>query len=195
MFSEYTFSLNQLWQPDTEHNSNYRGAIEPILGLVNAALLFDRYNQWVWVQFLFYVFPLINALAGVAIDHTLVKVVQFMTSEHQIALYLDILASSLWKPENDGKFRSGNRPYKTLDQQKMLKEDAEELVAELLPYVATKFFYGLSDQERLLAAQRILDPFENCQLNKHLIYNVLDAVVGKIAPELREPRDQQQQQR
>ncbi|KAJ2500689.1 hypothetical protein GGH96_002545 [Coemansia sp. RSA 1972] len=194
MFSEYTFSLNQLWYPEAGHESSYRGAIEPILGLVNAILLLDRYNEWVWVQFIFYIFPLINALAGVAIDRTLVKVVRFLISEHQIAMYLEILANNLWKPENDGKFRSGNRPYKTLEQQKMLKDDAEELVAELLPYVATKFFYGLSEQERVLAAQRILEPFENRQLNKHLVYNVIDAIVGKIAPELKEPKEPKQQQ-
>ncbi|KAJ2431786.1 hypothetical protein IWW46_006750, partial [Coemansia sp. RSA 2440] len=78
--------------------------------------------------------------------------------------------------------------------QKMLKDDAEELVAELLPYVATKFFYGLSEQERVLAAQRILEPFENRQLNKHLVYNVIDAIVGKIAPELKEPKEPKHQQ-
>ncbi|KAJ2826440.1 hypothetical protein IWW50_002358, partial [Coemansia erecta] len=192
VFSEYTFSLNQLWYPETGYESTYRGAIEPILGLVNAVLLLDRYSEWVWVQFMFYIFPLINALAGVAIDRTLVKVVRFLISEHQVAMYLRILCNSLWKPENGGKFKTGNRPYKTLEQQKMLKSDAEELVAELLPYVATKFFYGLSEHERALAAQRILEPFENRQLNKHLVYNVLDAIVGKIAPELKEPKEPKQ---
>ncbi|KAJ2849815.1 hypothetical protein IWW36_002368 [Coemansia brasiliensis] len=194
MFSEYTFSLNQLLYPEASQESRHRGAIEPLLGLINAALLLDRYNEWVWAQFLYYIFPLINALAGTAIDRTLAKVVRFLISEQQIALYLTILANSLWKPENGEKFRSGNRPYKTLEQQKMLKDDAEELVAELLPYVATKFFYGLSERERILAAQRILEPFENRQLNKHLVYNVIDAIVGKIAPELKEQQPQQRQE-
>ncbi|KAI9468561.1 hypothetical protein IWW42_005483 [Coemansia sp. RSA 1085] len=193
MFSEYTFSLNQLLYPEASHESRHRGAIEPLLGLINAALLLDRYNEWVWAQFLYYIFPLINALAGTAIDRTLVKVVRFLISEQQIALYLTILANNLWKPENGEKFRSGNRPYKTLEQQKVLKDDAEELVAELLPYVATKFFYGLSEQERMVAAQRILEPFENRQLNKHLVYNVIDAIVGKIAPELKEQHQESQQ--
>ncbi|KAJ2724430.1 hypothetical protein GGI07_001942 [Coemansia sp. Benny D115] len=185
VFSEYTFSLNQLWQPDTVHAS-YRGAIEPILGLLNAVLLLDQYNQWVWVQFIFYIFPLINILAGPAIDRTLVKVVWFLIGEQQVASYIDLLIENLWKPENGGKFKSGNKPYKTLEQEEMLRRDAAELVAEVLPYMATRFFYGQSDQDRLLAAQRILEPFENRQLNKHLIYNILDAIVGKIAPELRE---------
>ncbi|KAJ2033873.1 hypothetical protein H4S03_005363 [Coemansia sp. S3946] len=185
VFSEYTFSLNQLWQPDTIQAS-YRGAIEPILALVNALLLLDRYNHWAWVQFLFYIFPLINILAGAAIDRTLVKVVDFLLSEQQVASYVDLLIENLWKPENGGKFKSKDRPYKTLEQETMLRDDAAELVAELLPYVATKFFYGPSESERLLAAQRILEPFENRQLNKHLVYNILDAVVGKIAPELKE---------
>ncbi|KAJ2449710.1 hypothetical protein EV183_004744 [Coemansia sp. RSA 2336] len=195
MFSEYTFSLNQLLYPEASQESRHRGAIEPLLGLINAALLLDRYNEWVWAQFLYYIFPLINALAGTAIDRTLVKVVRFLISEQQIALYLTMLANNLWKAENGEKFRSGNRPYKTLEQQQMLKDDAEELVAELLPYVATKFFYGLSEQERKVAAQRILEPFENRQLNKHLVYNVIDAIVGKIAPELKEqPQRQEPQQ-
>ncbi|KAJ2058130.1 hypothetical protein GGI08_003487 [Coemansia sp. S2] len=185
VFSEYTFSLNQLWQPDTIQAS-YRGAIEPILALVNALLLLDRYNHWAWVQFLFYIFPLINILAGAAIDRTLVKVVDFLLSEQQVESYVDLLIENLWKPENGGKFKSKDRPYKTLEQETMLRDDAAELVAELLPYVATKFFYGPSESERLLAAQRILEPFENRQLNKHLVYNILDAVVGKIAPELKE---------
>ncbi|KAJ2058587.1 hypothetical protein GGI17_004957 [Coemansia sp. S146] len=185
VFSEYTFSLNQLWQPDTIQAS-YRGAIEPILALVNALLLLDRYNHWAWIQFIFYIFPLINILAGAAIDRTLVKVVDFLLSEQQVASYVDLLIENLWKPENGGKFKSKDRPYKTLDQETMLRGDAAELVAELLPYVATKFFYGPSESERLLAAQRILEPFENRQLNKHLVYNILDAVVGKIAPELKE---------
>ncbi|KAJ2845534.1 hypothetical protein J3B02_004653 [Coemansia erecta] len=186
VFSEYTFSLNQLWQPDSAQRS-YRGAIESILGLANAILLLDQYNQWVWVQFIFYIFPLINILAGVAIDRTLVKVVWFLIGEQQIASYIDLLIENLWKPENGGKFKSGNKPYKTLEQEEMLRRDAAELVAEVLPYVATRFFYGQSDQDRLVAAMRILEPFENRQLNKHLIYNVFDAIVGKIAPELREP--------
>ncbi|KAJ2488462.1 hypothetical protein IWW37_004776 [Coemansia sp. RSA 2050] len=187
VFSEYTFSLNQLWQYDTIQGS-YRGAIEPILALVNALLLLDRYNHWAWVQFLFYIFPLINILAGAAIDRTLVKVVDFLLSEQQVASYVDLLIENLWKPENGGKFKTKDRPYKTLEQETMLREDAAELVAELLPYVATKFFYGSSEPERLLAAQRILEPFENRQLNKHLVYNILDAVVGKIAPELLEAK-------
>ncbi|KAJ2809756.1 hypothetical protein H4S07_003077 [Coemansia furcata] len=185
VFSEYTFSLNQLWQPDTIQAS-YRGAIEPILALVNALLLLDRYNHWAWVQFIFYIFPLINILAGAAIDRNLVKVVDFLLSEQQVASYVDLLIENLWKPENGGKFKTKNRPYKTLEQETTLRDDAAELVAEMLPYVATKFFYGPSEQERLLAAQRILEPFENRQLNKHLVYNILDAVVGKIAPELKE---------
>ncbi|KAJ2385348.1 hypothetical protein GGI05_004727 [Coemansia sp. RSA 2603] len=185
VFSEYTFSLNQLWQPDTAR-PNYRGAIESILGLINAFLLLDRYNQWVWAQFIFYIFPLINILAGPAIDRTLVKVVWFLLGEQQIVSYIDLLIENLWKPENGGKFKSGNKPYKTLEQEEMLRRDAAELVAELLPYVATRFFYGQSDEDRLTAAQRILEPFENRQLNKHLVYNVLDAIVGKIAPELKE---------
>ncbi|KAJ2601361.1 hypothetical protein H4R99_000199 [Coemansia sp. RSA 1722] len=197
VFSEYTFSLNQLWQPDSAQPS-YRGAIESILGLANAILLLDQYNQWVWVQFIFYIFPLINILAGVAIDRTLVKVVWFLIGEQQIASYVDLLIENLWKPENGGKFKSGNKPYKTLEQEEMLRRDAAELVAEVLPYVATRFFYGQSDQDRLVAAQRILEPFENRQLNKHLIYNILDAIVGKIAPELREsvplPNDMSRQE-
>ncbi|KAJ1957730.1 hypothetical protein EC988_000680 [Linderina pennispora] len=185
VFSEYTFSLNQLWQADTIQAS-YRGAIEPILALANTVLWFDRYNHWVWAQFLFYIFPLVNILAGVAIDRTLVKVVGLLISEQQIAMYVDLLVANLWKPEEGGKFKTSNRPYKTLDQQEMLKKDAADLVAELMPYIASRFFYGQSDAERLLAAQRILDPFENRQLNKHLVYNILDSVVGKIAPELKE---------
>ncbi|KAJ2747727.1 hypothetical protein GGI20_000197 [Coemansia sp. BCRC 34301] len=185
VFSEYTFSLNQLWQADTMQGG-YRGAIEPILALVNALLLLDRYNHWAWVQFIFYIFPLVNILAGAAIDRTLVKVVDFLLSEQQVASYVDMLVENLWKPENGGKFKTKDRPYKTLEQETMLRDDAAELVAELLPYVATKFFYGPSDPERLLAAQRILEPFENRQLNKHLAYNLLDAIVGKIAPELKE---------
>ncbi|KAJ1823636.1 hypothetical protein GGH91_001552 [Coemansia sp. RSA 2671] len=187
VFSEYTFSLNQLWQYDSIQGS-YRGAIEPILALVNALLLLDRYNHWAWVQFLFYIFPLVNILAGAAIDRTLVKVVDFLLSEQQVASYVDLLIENLWKPENGGKFKPKDRPYKTLEQETLLREDAAELVAELLPYVATKFFYGSSEPERLLAAQRILEPFENRQLNKHLVYNLLDAIVGKIAPELLEAR-------
>ncbi|KAJ2374219.1 hypothetical protein H4S02_008612 [Coemansia sp. RSA 2611] len=187
VFSEYTFSLNQLWQYDSIQGS-YRGAIEPILALVNALLLLDRYNHWAWVQFLFYIFPLVNILAGAAIDRTLVKVVDFLLSEQQVASYVDLLIENLWKPENGGKFKPKDRPYKTLEQETLLREDAAELVAELLPYVATKFFYGSSEPERLLAAQRILEPFENRQLNKHLVYSLLDAIVGKIAPELLEAR-------
>ncbi|KAJ2515705.1 hypothetical protein H4217_005014 [Coemansia sp. RSA 1939] len=187
MFSEYTFSLNQLWQSETPQAS-YRGAFEPFLGLLNAALLLDRYNQWVWTQFLFYIYPLINILAGAAIDRTLVNVVSFLISDHQIASYVDTLAAELWRPEDGGRFRGRDkrRPYKTLHQQELLKTDTAELVAELLPYVAVRFFYGLSDEERLLAAQRILEPFENRQLNKHLVYNILDSIVGKIAPELQD---------
>ncbi|KAJ1808323.1 hypothetical protein LPJ56_004729, partial [Coemansia sp. RSA 2599] len=185
VFSEYTFSLNQLWQPDSA-NPNYRGAIESVLGLANAILLLDQYNQWVWVQFIFYIFPLINILAGAAIDRTLVKVVWFLIGEQQLASYVDLLIENLWKAENGGRFKSGNKPYKTLEQEEMLRRDAAELVAEVLPYVATRFFYGQLEQDRLVAATRILEPFENRQLNKHLVYNMLDAIVGKIAPELRE---------
>ncbi|KAJ2710598.1 hypothetical protein H4R19_003671 [Coemansia spiralis] len=192
MFSEYTFSLSQLWS-DGGPDAGYRGAIGHVLALLNAVLLLDRYNQWAWVQFMFYIFPLINALAGVAIDRTLVKVVRFMLSEQQLAMYVDALINSLWKPEDGGRLRKGRRPYRTLEQQRILKEDAEDLVAELLPYVATRFFYGMAEQERLLAARRILEPFENRQLNKHLVYIVLDAIVGKIAPELQAARDQPQQ--
>ncbi|KAJ2477926.1 hypothetical protein EV174_004467 [Coemansia sp. RSA 2320] len=187
VFSEYTFSLNQLWQPDTMQAS-YRGAIEPTLALANALLLFDRYNQWAWVQFIFYLFPLINILAGPAIDRTLAKVVGFLLCEQQVASYVDMLVDNLWKPEDGGKFKTKDRPYKTLDQELMLRNDAAELVAELLPYIATKFFYGPSEQERLVAAQRILEPFENRQLNKHMVYTILDAVVGKLAPELKESK-------
>ncbi|KAJ2771783.1 hypothetical protein IWQ57_002056, partial [Coemansia nantahalensis] len=193
MFSEYTFSLSQLWS-DGGPDGGYRGAIGHVLGLVNALLLLDRYNQWAWVQFMFYVFPLVNALAGAAIDRTLVKVALFLVSEQQLAMYIDALASSLWKPENGGRFQTGSRPYRTLEQQRVLKADVEDLVAELLPYVATRFFYGQSEQERLLAARRILEPFENRQLNKHLVYIVLDALVGKIAPELQAASDQPQPQ-
>ncbi|KAJ2785281.1 Canalicular multispecific organic anion transporter 2 [Coemansia javaensis] len=193
VFSEYTFSLNQLWQADAGHEASYRGAIGQVLAAANAVLLLDRYNQWAWAQFVFYILPLVNALGGAAIDRTLVKVVRFLIGEQQIALCLGALIGSLWRAEDGGRFRAGGagrRPYRTLEQQRALKADAEALVAELLPYAAARFFYGLSEQERLLAARRILEPFENRQLNKHLVYIVLDAIVGKIAPELRDHQPQ-----
>ncbi|KAJ1921222.1 hypothetical protein H4219_000821 [Mycoemilia scoparia] len=185
---KYTFSLNEMLQLAPQ--AHYRGAIHPTLLVLNDLFLFGYYQEWLWAQFLFYIFPLINIFGGAAIDKFLINSVDYVLSEQQLSRYIWELMDSLWP---DGEEFLKDRPFHTLEQEALLKEDAVDLLSELLPYIFNKLFYGLSAKERRVAARRILEPFENRQINKHLIYTLLDFISIKIAPELAQKSLSEQQ--
>ncbi|KAJ1679537.1 hypothetical protein EV182_001850 [Spiromyces aspiralis] len=177
--AKYTFSLNEMLKLAPQ--SQYRGSVHSMLLLLNDLFLFSQHQEWLWIQFVFYIFPIINILAGAAIDRLLVDTVDFILAEEQLAMYVYELHEALWP--GGGPFRK-DRPYHTLEQEELLHEDSVELLSELLPYIFNKLFYGLSASERRIAAQRILQPLQNRQLNKHLVYTILDFIMVKAAPEL-----------
>jgi len=65
---------------------------------------------------------------------------------------------------------------------------AEEAIWEAIPSTIRKVYFGTDDKEEGLAVvgEMLLKVVQDKEINKHLLYNLLDLIVSKLIPELTE---------
>ncbi|PVU93607.1 hypothetical protein BB559_003218 [Furculomyces boomerangus] len=165
------------------YNVQYGDIFRHLLLTADTVMLMSAYNSWLFVQINFYIIPIFTIFMGKITDMLLTNALLNSMNENIISEAIVDLKNVLW-PGN-GKFDKGN-DYRTPEQENILRDDAIELVAELFPTSLTRLFYGNGKEDRIEAARAILGPLQNRQLNKHLVYTVLDSFVGLVFPELLE---------
>lgn len=80
------------------------------------------------------------------------------------------------------------RTYPTPKEKAHIKCAAEEAIWEAIPSTIRKVYFGTDDKEEGLAVvgEMLLKAVQDKEINKHLLYNLLDLIVSKLIPELTE---------
>lgn len=80
------------------------------------------------------------------------------------------------------------RTHPTPKEKAHMKLTAEEAIWEAIPSTIRRVYFGTDDKEEGLAVvgEMLLKVVQDKEINKHLLYNLLDLIVGKLIPELTE---------
>ncbi|KAG0636255.1 hypothetical protein HOY80DRAFT_978573 [Tuber brumale] len=80
------------------------------------------------------------------------------------------------------------RTHPTPKEKARIKCTAEEAIWEAIPSTIRKVYFGTDDKEEGLpvVGEMLLKTVQDKEINKHLLYNLLDLIVGKLIPELTE---------
>lgn len=118
------------------------------------------------------------------------RVVDFFLSksignEQAIAKILSTVRGTLFP--NNGPMGPG-RPFPSDEEQATIRATASNRLLTAVPESARFVLYGDDPQK---SVDGILDLFGNKYMNKHLVYNLLDHLVSKVAPELVEMTPQE----
>jgi hypothetical protein len=73
-------------------------------------------------------------------------------------------------------------------EQIAIRRKAAQEALSLIPQIVARTFFAMDDEEEMLETfeEEILDLFEDSNMNKHLIYSILELVVVRLVPELAE---------
>ena len=79
-------------------------------------------------------------------------------------------------------------PPPSAEEVQQLRRRAAEDVLGLVPRIGRNIFFATRDREQAIEAfeEEVLDLFSDSNMNKHLIYNILEMVLVTLLPELAE---------
>lgn len=105
---------------------------------------------------------------------------KFLCNEGSIASIIKIVRNTLFP--NAGSMGPG-RVFPTEAEQESIRQSAYDAIYRSFPEAGKTILLGNSPEERI---NEFLDLFENKNVNKHLVYTLLELVISRIAPELTE---------
>ncbi|KAK4053527.1 tRNA (guanine-N(7)-)-methyltransferase (tRNA(m7G46)-methyltransferase) [Microbotryomycetes sp. JL201] len=129
-------------------------------------------NQWLRRQAILII---LQQVLGGTIERKFREAVKLLTSQAQLAQYVESLKASMW-PGGQPKERELPR---TFDQKAATKDAAFRKLMALMP----ASFIGRSNAKH--GTRQLFALIQNQRLNKHLIYTILEEVVSEMFPEIR----------
>ncbi|KAI8333803.1 PXA domain-containing protein [Choanephora cucurbitarum] len=158
--------------------------IEPSMDLIyNACRIEEKpVLQWTWQMIGMLFWPLIRVFGGaLLVDKFLEQTVLHLLSEDHIVFYLRLGSDLLWP---DGVFIQRTDPPTPLEKEQM-RTRAERLLTVSIPEKVGTVMFNTKDLNELQdQIHDIVEPFQNKQINKHLIYLLVDHILAKVLPEL-----------
>ncbi|KAM3589787.1 hypothetical protein VKS41_000640 [Umbelopsis sp. WA50703] len=157
---------------------------EPLLRFAEIALSVEDKPVvlWAWRMIGMFIWPIVRMLgAGIFLDKFMEQSVYHLLSEQRIVYYLQMGRETLWP---GGKFMTA-APTPTEEEQQELRIQAERKLVLAMPDIAERLLFETSDvhvhQECMSQA---LLPLQNTEINKHLVFLIVDLVVTTLFPEL-----------
>ncbi|KAI9486805.1 MAG: PXA domain-containing protein [Benjaminiella poitrasii] len=158
--------------------------IEPLMDFLFIALHIDERPilRWAWQMLAMFFWPLIRVFGGgVLIDKFLEQTVLYVLSEDHIVFYLRVGSDLLWP---DGVFIQRADPPSPLQREQM-RVRAERLLTISIPANIRNILFETKDLNELqMHMHDTLEPLQNKQINKHLLYLLVDLILSKVLPEL-----------
>ncbi|KAF8942738.1 hypothetical protein BGZ47_006179 [Haplosporangium gracile] len=150
-----------------------------IFRLVKDIFYLEERNQVIWRQWELMGWPLVRTLGGGAIDRVLAHGVYWIFAEPRLVTYIQAGRRALWPDPTS----SPPRP-RGVDEMEKARREAERRILRTMPAIIRDTFFGEQGVHHLAAAREALEPFQNKQCNKHLMYIALDLLLSKITPEV-----------
>ncbi|KAI7905202.1 PXA domain-containing protein [Cokeromyces recurvatus] len=158
--------------------------IEPLMGFLFIAFSINRRPviRWAWQMLAMFFWPLIRVFGGgLLIDKFLEQTVLHVLSEDHVVFYLRLGCDLLWP---DGVFIQRADPPSPLQREQM-RVRAERLLTISIPDNIRNVLFETKDLNELQThIHDTLEPLQNKQINKHLLYLLIDLILSKILPEL-----------
>ncbi|RPB21944.1 hypothetical protein L211DRAFT_811452 [Terfezia boudieri ATCC MYA-4762] len=153
------------------------------LKFISNLLRLDSSQPWLKGNLLLALSPFAIQPAGSLIDSLLSDLFQAHLASPD--LVVKILASA-----RAALFPNGTlgppRPYPTAVEQAAIREMAMQTLLDKIPVVVKRHYFGTEQREWMSIVNGYLDIFEEREVNKHLVYQILELVVVRLVPELEE---------
>lgn len=158
--------------------------VEPVMEFVYTACLIEDKPilRWAWQMLAMFFWPIIRVFGGgLFIDKFLEQAVFYLLSEDHIVFYLRLGSDLLWP---DGVFLQRADPPTPLQREQM-RVRAERLLTLAIPAKIRATIFETKDLNELQNhIHETLQPLHNKQINKHLLYLLVDLILAKVLPEL-----------
>ena len=146
---------------------------EPLYSLISE--IFDLKGVSKWFRKSLVTFVQISF--GRTISRHLQETSSWLVSESMIVTYLNMFKNSIWI---NGQLRPEAAP-RTAEEKDQARKEAKELFLSEVPRTMVKIV-GL--QTAVQGTEKIFDSFQEKTLNKHLVYTLMECLVGQLVPEL-----------
>lgn len=144
--------------------------VKPICDIFLETFELNRGNNWLRGRA---VIVVLHQLLGGAIERKVRELVKGFTQEDALLKYIGMIKDTMWP--GGGKMREA-KP-RTAAEKKKSKTEAELMVKTLVPDLAASVVGRANAQA---AARRISATMNNARLNQHLVYTILDEIVGVL---------------
>lgn len=144
--------------------------VKPICDIFLETFELNRGNNWLRGRA---VVVVLHQLLGGTIERKVRELVKGFTQEDALLKYIATIKDTMWP--GGGKMRE-SKP-RTPAEKKKSKTEAELMVKTLVPDLAASVVGRANAQA---AARRISATMNNARLNQHLVFNILDEIVGVL---------------
>ncbi|EXJ85279.1 hypothetical protein A1O3_05954 [Capronia epimyces CBS 606.96] len=144
--------------------------VKPICDLFLETFELNRGNNWLRGRA---VIVVLHQLLGGTIERKVRDLAKGFTQEESLLKYIEMVKEAMWP--SGGKLRDG-KP-RTVSEKKKSKEEASMMLAILIPDLAANVVGRTNAQA---AARRLSATMNNARLNQHLVFTILDEVVGVL---------------
>lgn len=144
--------------------------VKPICDIFLETFELNRGNNWLRGRA---VIVVLHQLLGGTIERKIREIVKSFTEEDSLLKYIDMIKETMWPgggPMREAKSR-------TAVEKKKSRSEASMMLATLVPDLAGNVVGRANAQA---AARRISATMNNARLNQHLVFTILDEIVGVL---------------
>ncbi|KIX08107.1 uncharacterized protein Z518_02763 [Rhinocladiella mackenziei CBS 650.93] len=144
--------------------------VKPICDIFLETFELNRGNNWLRGRA---VIVVLHQLLGGTIERKVREIVKSFTQEDALLKYIDLIKETMWP--GGGKMREVQP--RTAAEKKKSKSEASMMLATLVPDLAANVVGRANAQA---AARRISATMNNARLNQHLLFTILDELIGVL---------------
>ncbi|KIW95414.1 uncharacterized protein Z519_03998 [Cladophialophora bantiana CBS 173.52] len=144
--------------------------VKPICDIFLETFELNRGNNWLRGRA---VIVVLHQLLGGTIERKIREIFTGLVQEESLLRYVDMIKETMWP--GGGKMREA-KP-RTAAEKKKSKSEAALMLATLIPDLAGNVVGRANAQA---AARRITATMNNARLNQHLVFTILDEIVGVL---------------
>ncbi|XP_059174866.1 sorting nexin-25-like [Physella acuta] len=167
---------------NTEKDKSTDSIAKPLYTLVGE--VFELQGMFLFRWFRKGLMSFVEMTFGRSIDKQLKETVEWLVSEQMLIYYIQLLKDSMWP---DGKMAEP-QPPQTEEQKHFNRMLAKKKLLEGMPGLDT-IQTLVGDENGRRGIIKIFEALQDKNLNKHLLYNLLEIFLLELLPELRKAKE------
>ena len=156
-------------------NRDLEPFVKPICDIFLETFELNRSDNWLRGRA---VVVVLHQLLGGTVERKVRDAARALFAEDSVVKYIDLLKATVWRTDDDdGAPRRRESAVRTDGQKAKSRREAGVMLATLLPDLAGNV---VGRQNAQAASRRVFATVNNERLNEHLVFTVLDEVVGVL---------------